>query len=51
MKPRNPYVVEARQRKAGAIKSRKNKLIEEELQKEIEEWEEDTWPSYLQSYS
>lgn len=46
MKPRNPLVVPARKRKGGVIKSRKHKIKEKELEKEIEEWRAETDETY-----
>jgi len=38
MKPRNPYVVPARKRKAGVIKSRRNRLRKREFDREIRDY-------------
>jgi len=44
MKPRDWLAVHAHNRRSGIVKSRKNKLREKELEKEIEEWEnEEDW--------
>ena len=36
-KKRNPYALPAKQRKAGAHKSKKRRILEKELDKEIED--------------